>query len=862
MKTAVGLFLLAGAVWAQPSVVPQSAFTCVANAGTPPVVRVEGFSEQVGDLTLDCTGGTPTPIGQNVPMYKVSVLLNTNATNRLIGGGYIDAFLLIDDPYPKSPIPSDATPPPNSPPINLCTQPPCVLPGTGGVGTYLGGPNVFQATVPATQPNVAVWDGIPIDPPGTTGHRIIRFVNIRANATQLGLSSTLIPTQIIGFVQITGSPFVTITNPQQTLAYIQQGLFVAGTSTSSFQQCNGVNQGAGTSGFNVTSSVKVNIREGFSQSFKRQGPGISTNGTTPPPKFSQNVPGFIYNTESSFYSLPEGLGSPANSGTRVLLTIPSIGNGTGNGPFILLPLTVPLINVSTNAPSTPPAPPTGVPAGIRTGFLSLLGTSDLLGDAGAFSPIPAIPGTLDGGPTAESQYFLGTGSLGSAAAVYEVVNSDPAAIESGTIPIGVAFIGGGSTPAPANFLVNVSLAPALPATTSTTSSSPIPRFVDTASSKRSAFTIYSCNVFSSALVFPFPAGASNLSFTAPAGSPNKMTSTYSLTTTGPPISGITTTLKLDNAPGANPNAWEREAAPAQQPWIVQSLSQSTTPADLTLTIQPQGLAPGTYTATITINTPGAATPSTQVPVRLTVAGTQPTISVAGVTNSASNKTTSVTPGMFVTIYGSNFGPATLNTTRFLENKGTLATSMSDTRVVFDGQYLAPMVYAAQGQISAIVPYEIAGQTSTQIVVEYKGLQSLPIIVPVTDAAPALFTADSSGSGPAAALNLDFSFNNSSNPVAQGSFIQLFGTGEGMTKPGGVTGGVNTNPSALPAPVLQVSAKVGGIEVTPVYFGGLFGQLNGFFQVNLPIPPGVGSGNVPVVVRVNGKESPPVTVSVK
>ena len=126
----------------------------------------------------------------------------------------------------------------------------------------------------------------------------------------------------------------------------------------------------------------------------------------------------------------------------------------------------------------------------------------------------------------------------------------------------------------------------------------------------------------------------------------------------------------------------------------------------------------------------------------------------------------------------------------------------------------------------------------------------------------MFTADASGTGQAAALNADYSYNNSSNPVAAGSFILLFGTGEGQTQPPGQTGGVNLNPAQLPAPVLPVSARVGNVEVTPAYFGGVYGELEGFIQVNLPIPPGVGPGNVPVVVRVNGKESSPVTISVK
>src|SRR5215831_18655330 len=55
--------------------VPVSAqappFQCIANAGVPPIVRAEGYTEQVGDLTLNCTGGVSTPAGITVPPVNV-----------------------------------------------------------------------------------------------------------------------------------------------------------------------------------------------------------------------------------------------------------------------------------------------------------------------------------------------------------------------------------------------------------------------------------------------------------------------------------------------------------------------------------------------------------------------------------------------------------------------------------------------------------------------------------------------------------------------------------------------------------------------------------------------------------------------
>ena len=43
------------------------AFQCTNSTGVPPVVRAEGYSELMGDIVLDCTGGIPTPPNQTVP---------------------------------------------------------------------------------------------------------------------------------------------------------------------------------------------------------------------------------------------------------------------------------------------------------------------------------------------------------------------------------------------------------------------------------------------------------------------------------------------------------------------------------------------------------------------------------------------------------------------------------------------------------------------------------------------------------------------------------------------------------------------------------------------------------------------------
>ena len=119
----------------------NQAFTCVANAGTPAIVRVEGITELVGDLLLQCKGGTPTTLGQKIPVSNVTLTLNTNVTSRLIGGSYIDALLLLDEPSPQQQLPCGA---PNT---GYNGDGTCTIAGNGtGAGLYdgtPGHPNIF-----------------------------------------------------------------------------------------------------------------------------------------------------------------------------------------------------------------------------------------------------------------------------------------------------------------------------------------------------------------------------------------------------------------------------------------------------------------------------------------------------------------------------------------------------------------------------------------------------------------------------------------------------------------------------------------------------------------------------------------------
>jgi len=126
-------------------------------------------------------------------------------------------------------------------------------------------------------------------------------------------------------------------------------------------------------------------------------------------------------------------------------------------------------------------------------------------------------------------------------------------------------------------------------------------------------------------------------------------------------------------------------------------------------------------------------------------------------------------------------------------------------------------------------------------------------VAVNASAPGIFTADSTGRGQAAAVNQNGRFNGSGflpygagYPAKPGEYISLYATGGGQTSPPGVDGQLAQAP--LPQPLLPVTVTVGGQLVQPQYAGPAPGYA-GLMQVNVQIPAGTPSGNVPVTIQV-------------
>jgi len=81
---------------------PASAqIQCNTASGVPPTVRAEGYTELMGDLILNCSGGVPTGSGAAVPKVDIQIFLSTNVTSRLLtnsGVIFDEALLIFDEP--------------------------------------------------------------------------------------------------------------------------------------------------------------------------------------------------------------------------------------------------------------------------------------------------------------------------------------------------------------------------------------------------------------------------------------------------------------------------------------------------------------------------------------------------------------------------------------------------------------------------------------------------------------------------------------------------------------------------------------------------------------------------------------------
>jgi uncharacterized protein (TIGR03437 family) len=311
-----------------------------------------------------------------------------------------------------------------------------------------------------------------------------------------------------------------------------------------------------------------------------------------------------------------------------------------------------------------------------------------------------------------------------------------------------------------------------------------------------------------------------------------------------PIGGGDSTFRVNAPDGCVWNAIPNE------PWV---------------TVLPgSGNGPATVTISAVANNTGverSAVVTLQGTTFGVVQSANPAPLVYAVLNAASLEPVPVSPGQILLIRGIRMGPeaqveGAANFETFLYPK-----ELAGTQVFFDG-FAAPLLSVQDGLIRAVAPYGLTDRQRAEVRIVYQGRRSEIFNVPVAAYAPAIFTLDESGRGPALARTEDFNFSDSSNPIRLGSEMIVYATGEGASNPAGIDGKVNGE--TLTRPREAVRLFIGDRQLETTYIGSAPGQISGLLQINARIPFDLTPGNtLPITLYVGTAASQTgVTVSIR
>jgi len=216
--------------------------------------------------------------------------------------------------------------------------------------------------------------------------------------------------------------------------------------------------------------------------------------------------------------------------------------------------------------------------------------------------------------------------------------------------------------------------------------------------------------------------------------------------------------------------------------------------------------------------------------------------IAGTANGASYRQ-AYAPGMVLAIFGSQLSPVTASA-----QKVPLPSTLGGVSVKIAG-VTAPLYYVSPGQLNVQVPYEAAAGTTATVTVTNNG-SSVSTTIPISAAAPGIFTDSAGGTLPTAS-------------AARGAAAVLYITGEGALTPALATGAApaaGTVAANLPKPAQTVAVTVGGGNAT-VLFVGVPAGLVGVTQVNYQVPAQAATGPQAAIVKVGGVASQTATLTV-
>ena len=612
-----------------------SMLACMATGAGTPELRPEGYTELLGDILIECTGGPLLQTGATIPTTNVTVYISPSVpiTSRMLGpgpsglaGSFVSEALLIVDEAGSS-INTGATGGygPQAP-QSLCTS--AQQQATGGnacaaqVGLDTSGQyqvavvpntstpaqNVFQGEVGDFGANSVTFYNVPVLPPAYMGvSRTFRITNIRVpvpGGTLTGMVQAIVSTSGTAALPVGSTTiYAGIVGP----AMRANANAAPAGGGNPFPAC--------VSQTSPALAAKVTFTEGFATGFRtRVVPGGASNGipdnstgnTTWAGEAqnlagpaNQNIPGGLYggyalNNESGFI-LPAAAFTDTTSNITYTAGLADFGTRL-KAVFSNIPAGVSVYVSTTNAATyTIPGGTSVMPYAV---LVAASQGNEANNDGATFTPLTSTTAGSDG----LSAYPLAADNSGVTAAVWEVVNSNPSALDVLTFSVYLAYSNTlGTAAQPTD--VALSFAPEPGGGTFAASDlqgldSPSPRFgvINTYGGPFATITPCALSADTSTVPFQYSTGGAT---------PSSQTVSVTISPSNLPV---TVTPTVTTPSGGN--------------WLSASLSSGT----LTVSVNPSGLAGSStaYTGNVKLSASGLS--DVVVPVTLTVYP-QPSLSI-------------------------------------------------------------------------------------------------------------------------------------------------------------------------------------------------------------------------------------------
>lgn len=252
--------------------------------------------------------------------------------------------------------------------------------------------------------------------------------------------------------------------------------------------------------------------------------------------------------------------------------------------------------------------------------------------------------------------------------------------------------------------------------------------------------------------------------------------------------------------------------------------------------------------------------TTQIGGSLSAAAGIPVISPGGAVSAASFAANDpLPPGAFLSIFGGNLAPDLA-----VAEQLPLPTELNTVSVTAAGQPVA-LQFVSANQINGVLPFGLGADAAQQIVVQLGNAVSTPQSVSVSQAQPAVFTQNFSGSGPGTVVGVrpdgtQFLVSPEAR-LRPGDVAVIYCAGLGLVdQPVEAADAAPGDP--LARTVKTVSVTIGGVDA-PVFYSGLAPGFAGLYQINATVQEGTPSGeSVPLELTVNDIQNPTVTVAVE